>query len=115
MTIEAHFESAHAPVQVLPAPLDVMGRVSATVRTPSAVLSVAEVGNWHEQTGNRPRFAAPFTYLTATSHDHGLLAVERQPAPFGFAWMGGQTIKVKTVKIATLLASTAPRPLVVVP
>jgi hypothetical protein len=41
-----------------------------------------------------------FTYLTATSRDHGLLAVERQPAPFGFAWMGGETVKVKAVKFA---------------
>jgi hypothetical protein len=100
VTIDAHFESAHAPVQVLPARLEVMGRVSATVRTPSGVVSIAGVGKWHEQTGNRPRFAAPFTYLTATSRDHGLLAVERQPAPFGFAWIGGETIKVKGVKIA---------------
>jgi hypothetical protein len=100
VTIDAHFDSAHAPVQVLPARLEVMGRISATVRTPSGIFSIAGVGKWHEQTGNRPRFAAPFTYLTATSHDHGLLAVERQPAPFGFAWIGGETIKVKAVKIA---------------
>ena len=99
VTIDAHFESAHAPVRVLPARLEVMGRVSATVRTPSGVVSIAGVGKWHEQTGNRPRFATPFTYLTAASRDHGLLAVARQPAPFGFAWLGGETIKVKTVKI----------------
>ena len=88
MTIDARFESAHAPVQVLPARLEVMGRVSATVQTPSGVFTIAGPGKWHEQTGNRPRFATPFTYLTATSRDHGLLAVERQPAPFGFAWIG---------------------------
>jgi hypothetical protein len=98
--IDARFESAHAPVQVLPARLEVMGRVSATVRTRLGLFTIAGPGKWHEQTGNRPRFAAMFTYLTATSRDHGLLAVERQPAPFGFAWIGGETIKVKAVKIA---------------
>jgi hypothetical protein len=45
-------------------------------------------------------FATPFTYLTATSRDHGLLAVARQPSPFGFAWIGGETFKVKAVTIA---------------
>jgi len=100
VTIDAHFESAHTPVQVLPARLEVMGSVSATVRTPSGVVSIAGVGKWHEQTGNRPRFATPFTYLTATSRDHGLLAVARQPSPFGFAWIGGETFKVKAVTIA---------------
>ena len=99
LTIDARFESAHAPVQVLPARLEVMGRVSATVRTPSGVVTIAGPGKWHEQTGNRPRFAAAFTYLTAASRDHGLLAVQRQPAPFGFAWMGRETVKIKTVKI----------------
>ena len=98
--IDARFESAHAPVQVLPARLEVMGRVSATVRTPSGLFTIAGPGKWHEQTGNRPRFATPFTYLAARSRDHGLLAVERQPAPFGFAWMGDETIKIKAVKIA---------------
>ena len=100
VTIEARFESAHSPVQVLPARLEVMGRVSATVRTPAGLFTIAGPGKWHEQTGNRPRFAAPFTYLTATGRDHGLLAVARQPAPFGFAWVGGATIKVRAVTIA---------------
>jgi hypothetical protein len=98
--IDARFESAHAPVQVLPGRLEVMGRVSATVRTPSGLFTIAGPGKWHEQTGSRPRFATPFTYLTATSRDHGLLAVERQPASFGFAWIGAETIKVMAVKIA---------------
>ena len=101
VTIDARFESAHAPVQVLPARLEVMGRVSASVRTPSGLFTIAGPGKWHEQTGNRPRFAAAFTYLTATSRDHGLLAVARQPAPFGFAWIGRETVKVKAVKIAS--------------
>src|SRR5262245_50355158 len=98
--LDAHFESAHPPVRVLPARVEVMGRVSATVRTPSGAFTIAGPGKWHEQTGNRPRFAAAFTYLTATSRDHGLLAVQRQPVPFGFAWMGGETIKIKTVTSA---------------
>jgi hypothetical protein len=57
VTIEAHFESAHAPVQVLPARLEVMGRVSATVRTPSGVLSVAGVGSPRLHRGARGRTA----------------------------------------------------------
>jgi hypothetical protein len=100
VTIDARFESAHPPVQVLPARLEVMGRVSATVRTPSGLLTIAGPAKWHEQTGNRPRFAAAFTYLTATGRDHGLLAVARQPAPFGFAWIGRETVKISAVKIA---------------
>src|SRR5262245_53211371 len=55
--IDARFESLHAPVQVLPARLEVMGRVSATVQTPSGTFTIAGPGKWHEQTGNRPRFA----------------------------------------------------------
>jgi len=77
-----------------------LGRVSATLRTSSGVFTFGGPGKWHEQTGNRLRFAAPFTYLTAASRDHGLLAVARQPAPFGFAWIGRDTIRVNTVRIA---------------
>ena len=52
--IDARFEPAHPPVQVLPARLEVMGRVSATVRTPSGLFTIAGPGKWHEQTRESP-------------------------------------------------------------
>lgn len=99
LTIDTRFASDHTPVYVLPARLEVMGHITATIRTPEGVHTIDGPGKWHEQTGNRPRFAAPFTYLTALGDQHGLLAVKRQPTAFGFAWIGRDIMKVRRVEI----------------
>jgi len=76
-----------------------MGRIWATVRTPSGVNKFQGFGKWHEQVGDRPRFASAFTYLGVMGDRIGLLAVWLKAGAFGYARLGNQTIPVKTVVI----------------
>ena len=99
VVIEASFESSHQPVKVRPGRSEVMGRISATVRTPSGVHKFRGFGKWHEQVGDRPRFASAFTYLGVMGDRIGLLAVWLKAGAFGYARLGDQIIAVKTVDI----------------
>jgi len=99
LEIEARFESAHRPVNVRPGRMEVMGRVWASVRTPAGVRKFNGVGKWHEQVGDRPRFAAAFTYLSVMGERIGLLAVRVPNGAFGYAWTGDQIVMVKAIEI----------------
>ncbi len=99
LIIEASFESGHRPVQVRPGRLEVMGQVKATVRTPLGVHRTEGPGKWHEQVGDRPRFAPAFTYLSVMGERKGLLATKRQDGAYGYAWLGDHVVTVKTVDI----------------
>ncbi len=98
LVIEARFESSHPPVKVRPGRSEVMGRLWATVRTPAGVHKFQGFGKWHEQVGERPRFAAAFTYLGVMGERSGLLAVWLKAGAFGYARLGDQIIAVKTVE-----------------
>ena len=104
LVIEASFESSHQPVKVRPGRSEVMGRISATVRTPSGVHKFRGFGKWHEQVGDRPRFASAFTYLGVMGDRIGLLAVWLKAGAFGYARLGDQVIAVKTVEIDPIAA-----------
>ena len=99
LVIEAKFESSHQTVKVRPGRSEVMGRIWATVRTPSGVNKFQGFGKWHEQVGDRPRFATAFTYLGVMGDRIGLLAVWLKAGAFGYARLGNQTIPVKSVVI----------------
>ncbi len=104
LVIEARFESSHQPVNVRPGRWEVMGRVWATVRTPSGVHKFQGFGKWHEQVGERPRFASAFTYLGVMGERIGLLAVRLNAGAFGYARLGDQIVPVKTVEIEPIAA-----------
>ncbi|MFN0122912.1 MAG: hypothetical protein ACKV2V_20625 [Blastocatellia bacterium] len=98
LVIEARFESSHPPVKVRPGRSEVMGRIWATVRTPSGVHKFQGFGKWHEQVGERARFASAFTYLGVMGERIGLLAVWLKAGAFGFVRLGDQILAVKTVE-----------------
>ncbi len=99
LIVEASFESGHRPVYVRPGRLEVMGQVKATLRTPSGVHRIEGPGKWHEQVGDRPRFAPAFTYLSVMGERRGLLATKRPNGAYGYAWLGNHVVPVKTVDI----------------
>ncbi len=102
LVIEARFESSHQPVKVRPGRSEVMGRIWVTVRTPAGVHKFQGFGKWHEQVGERPRFASAFTYLGVMGERSGLLAVWLKAGAFGYARLGDQIIAVKTVEFDPL-------------
>lgn len=99
LLIEARFESSHRPVNARPGRTEVMGRVWATVRTPSGARKFNGVGKWHEQVGDRPRFAQAFTYLSVMGERSGLLATKLTNGAFGYVWTGEQIVMVKAMEI----------------
>ncbi len=104
LVIEARFESSHPSVNVRPGRLEVMGRIWATVRTPAGVHKFQGFGKWHEQVGERPRFASAFTYLGVMGERIGLLAVWLKAGAFGYARLGDQILAVKTVEFDPIAA-----------
>ena len=104
LVIEARFESSHPPVNVRLGRLEVMGRIWATVRTPAGVHKFQGFGKWHEQVGERPRFASAFTYLGVMGERIGLLAVWLKAGAFGYARLGDQILAVKTVEFDPIAA-----------
>lgn len=99
LVVEARFESGHRPVNARPGRVEVMGRVWATVRTPMGVRRFNGVGKWHEQVGDRPRFAPAFTYLSVMGERRGLLATKVPNGAYGYAWTGNQIVMVKAMEI----------------
>ncbi|HEX4947087.1 MAG TPA: hypothetical protein VFZ34_10500 [Blastocatellia bacterium] len=99
LVVEARFESRHRPVNVRPGRIEVMGRTLATVRTPASSLKFQGVGKWHEQVGDRPRFAPAFTYMSVMNEHSGLLATKIQNGAFGYAWMDKEIVMVKAMEI----------------
>ncbi len=94
ITIEADFVATHEGVRVRPGRLEVMGRVTAVVKTPSGEYSLEVPGKWHEQTGERPRFAPRFTYFAVQGEDVGLLASAGARGAWGYALLDGKTTRV---------------------
>ncbi len=94
--IEADFESGHRPVQVRPGRMEVMGHASAAIHVAGRTTKLRGLGKWHEQVGDRPRFAPAFTYLNIIGDRIGLLAGSRRTGAYGYAWMGEQIAMVKS-------------------
>ncbi len=96
LSIDADFESSHQPVQARPGRMEVMGHATAVVHVAGRTRRIRGYGKWHEQVGNRPRFAPAFTYFNVIGERAGLLAVWRKAGAYGYAWLDGKTIPVKT-------------------
>lgn len=105
LRIDAAFEAWHEPVYPSAGRLEMLGNVSATVHTPAGVERIAGVGGWHEQVGERPRFAPAFTYFKAMGVDGGrrigVLAtlLHSSGDAWGFALLDGGVARVTGLDI----------------
>jgi hypothetical protein len=85
LAIEAVFHARHAGDRARAGRMEVFGTVEGTITTPRGVHRFSSRGKYHEQTGERPRFAGAFTYFAVQGDAGSLLARlgEATPAPPG--------------------------------
>jgi hypothetical protein len=117
LEIEVVFHARHAGDRARAGRMEVFGTVEGTITTPRGVHRFSGRGKYHEQTGERPRFAGAFTYFAIQGDGGSLLARvgEAAPAPpnppaaprpsgatWGFALLDGETVAVKTFTIDPL-------------
>ena len=102
VSIDAEFVARHRATPARAGRVEVFGTVKATLTTPKGVTRFEAPGKWHEQTGERPRFAAAFTYFTIQGSGASLLAGLSGGSPWGFAVLDGATVDVSTFTIAPL-------------
>jgi len=98
--IEMTFESIHRPVLVRPGRMEVFGSGSGRVVLPDGDFKISGYAKWHEQVGDRARFAPAFTYMAISGSGVALLAVSRGNAANGFALEGGTTMPVVAAKFS---------------
>ena len=99
--IEATFEAWHESVYPRSRRLEMMGSVAATIETPAGIEKIEGVGGWHEQVGERPRFAPAFTYFKAMGDHVGVLAGLRHGTglAWGYAYLNGEVVGVEALEI----------------
>ncbi len=102
LRIEAVFRARHAGSRARPGRMEVFGTVEATITTPRGVHRFTSPGKYHEQIGERPRFAGPFTYFSVQGEQGSLLARVGGGETWGFALIDGQTVGVDTFTIDPL-------------
>jgi S-formylglutathione hydrolase len=102
LRVEAVFRARHAGDLARAGRMEVFGTVEATIETPRGAHSFTSRGKYHEQTGDRPRFAGPFTYFAVQGERGSLLARGGGGTTFGFALLDGETVKVDTFTIDPL-------------
>jgi hypothetical protein len=102
LRIDATFRARHAGDRARPGRVEVFGTVEATITTPHGVHRLESRGKYHEQTGERPRFAGPFTYFAIQGEGGSLLARTGAGTVFGFALLDGTTVDVSTFTIDSL-------------
>jgi hypothetical protein len=98
----ATFTGTHTPVAVRPGRREVFGRVEATLEGPGGSRRLSLPGKWHEQTGDRPRFAAAFTYFSIVGDRGALLAMRGGGGASGFALLDGRAVAVRAFEIDPL-------------
>jgi hypothetical protein len=102
LRIDAVFRARHAGDGVRAGRMEVFGTVDATIETPRGVHRFTSLGKYHEQTGERPRFAGPFTYLAVQGEGGSLLARGGGGSIFGFALLDGAPVRVESFVIDPL-------------
>jgi len=105
--IEAVFTPLHTPRTRMRGRSEVLGTASGTVWTPRGALELSGGAHWHEQHGERPRFANAFTYVTLRGADAGILTSRGPRAASGFVVRAGATASVATLEIDPPAASRA--------
>lgn len=99
LRVEAEFEARHAGDRARPGRIEVFGKVKATIETPEGIHRFESLGKYHEQTGDRPTFAGPFTYFAVQGDGGSLLARTGGGTIWGFALTNGETVGVETFTI----------------
>jgi len=102
LRVEAEFQARHAGDRARPGRLEIFGTVRATLETREGVRRFEGLGKYHEQTGDRPSFAGPFTYLAVQGEGESLLARGGGGAIWGFALLDGATATVTDFTIDPL-------------
>jgi hypothetical protein len=102
LRIEAAFQARHAGDSARPGRLEIFGSVTATIESPDGTHRFESLGKYHEQTGERPSFAGPFTYFAVQGEGGSLLARGGGGSTWGFALLEGATVKVETFTIDPL-------------
>ena len=74
LNIRLDFQATQSGIRVRFGRLEIFGETTATITTPTGVFTIEGVGKWHEQTGQRLKFASPFSYLWGKNEDLSLLA-----------------------------------------
>lgn len=97
--IEATFRAAHPSVLRGRGRMEVLGEVRATIDTPRGTLALTGRGHWHEQHGVRPRFAAPFTYLTLRGERFGFVGTKTEAGAGGFVVRDGATTRISAIEV----------------
>lgn len=100
--ITLSFKALHTPVLVRPGRLEVFGRGRGRIELPGGTVDVEGYAKWHEQVGDRPRFAPAFTYVTLQGESAALLAVASAGGQYGFALRDGRTTPVRRIDISPL-------------
>jgi hypothetical protein len=100
--ITLSFKALHAPVLVRPGRLEVFGRGRGRIELPGGTFEVGGYAKWHEQVGDRPRFAPAFTYVTLQGESAALLAVASAAGQYGFVLRDGRTTRVRRLEISPL-------------
>lgn len=83
----------------LPGRTEVLGRVEATLTTPSGRVDVTGLGQFHEQHQTTPRFQVPFTYGTLRGDDLGLVFLIGPRGSTAFVRMGEDVSTASRVRI----------------
>ena len=102
--IEIRFRALHVPVLVREGRMEVFGRGEGRIVLPDREVKFSGYAKWHEQVGDRPRFAPAFTYVALSGGDVALLAVTRGASANGFALENGKTTLVTALEISDLAA-----------
>ncbi len=95
----AEFSAAHEPAATRNGRIEVFGAVAAVVETPGGTVTFEGFGKWHEQTGERPKFGQPFTYLSVQNRDSAVLARASAGGAWGFALANGEQKPVREFRI----------------
>lgn len=104
MQVMATFEPGHAPRSRVPNRMEAHGRARVRLTTPSGVIDLDAPAKYHEQHGNRPRFAHPFSYQ-ALRNDRmaalGTRSLQREGTVVetGFIDREGETVAVRSIAL----------------
>ncbi|MEZ5550905.1 MAG: hypothetical protein R3E82_08455 [Pseudomonadales bacterium] len=98
--IEMSFTADHAPINVRPGRIEVMGRVQGRILVDGTSHRIDIPGKWHEQTGVRPQFAPAFTYLFVQGAGSGIMATRFAEGAWGYVYNEGTVRSIIAMDIA---------------
>ena len=78
---------------------ELTGLVQGIVKINGEEMSLSESGKWHEQVGNRPKFAPAFTYLNLQNDALSLLAIKLEKRSVGYVRLNGKLTSIENFTI----------------